>query len=87
MMDLHGRIMNLPATPAKVNGNNYGIAYKEGHRDARHAAAELAMLGDECADALRSALLVMQGEALPLKRNAIQQAKDALSALDGVTVR
>ena len=83
-MNLHGRIMNIPAAGEPAGGS---MAYKLGHRDARHAAAELAILGDACADALRSALLVMQGEALPLKRAAIQQAKDALSALDGVAVR
>ena len=37
MSDYHARIMNIPA---------YGDApfeYKEGHRDARHAAAEIAL--------------------------------------------
>lgn len=52
-MNLHAQIMNLPATPAKVSGNNYELAYKEGHRDARHAAAELSLAADKLADALR----------------------------------
>ena len=87
-MNLHGRIMNLNCVPTNMDAEPaQRLAYKVGHRDARHAAAALSMLGDACTDALRSALLVMQGQALPLKLNAIQQAKDALSALDGVAVR
>jgi hypothetical protein len=35
--DLHAAIMNLPA-------KRDSLEYKEGHRDARHAAAELAMV-------------------------------------------
>ena len=42
---LHGQIMNLPLAPefaASYKGAGYlELAYKEGHRDARHAAAEL----------------------------------------------
>lgn len=44
-MDLHGEIINIP-----VNNHQYDsmrdrerLAYKIGHRDARHAAAELAI--------------------------------------------
>lgn len=36
MSDLHGKIMNIPANPRNSQ------EYKRGHRDARHAAAELA---------------------------------------------
>lgn len=44
MSDLHGDIMNLPCDPSHspVGGVNAELAYKYGHRDARHAAAELA---------------------------------------------
>lgn len=53
-MDLHGKIMNTQFDEdkmwASLNGVNSGpgegvdarLAYKLGHRDARHAAAELA---------------------------------------------
>ena len=83
-MDLHGQIMNLPfVEPADVSAYKSEYAAKLGHRDARHAAAELALNADACIDALRSALLVMRGEALPLKKHAIQQAEDALAAFDG----
>jgi hypothetical protein len=41
--DLHNAIMNLPNNPAKelYYGNAETRAYKEGHKVARHAAAEL----------------------------------------------
>jgi len=41
-MDLHGLIMNIPAAPGGLDGD-YALAYKLGHRDARHAAAELSL--------------------------------------------
>ncbi len=55
MMDLHSEIINIQATPENIDkayretGEGYGgdtrwlveQAYKRGHRDARHAAAEL----------------------------------------------
>lgn len=39
--DLHAAIMNLPCGTPNIPGVNSEIAYKLGHRDARHAAAEL----------------------------------------------
>ena len=43
-MNLHNEIMNLPdnATMARLGTKDSVMLYKEGHRDARHAAAELA---------------------------------------------
>lgn len=42
-MDLHGEIMNIRCLPACIDMSNPDavMAYKLGHRDARHAAAEL----------------------------------------------
>lgn len=41
--DLHSEIMNLPCDVSKYDAEpNQRLAMKEGHRDARHAAAELA---------------------------------------------
>ena len=40
--DLHGAIMNIPCNPGE-RPPTYALAYKLGHRDARHAAAELAL--------------------------------------------
>jgi len=45
-MDLHAEIMNIPAKEFEVSPKYYGeyqTVYKLGHRDARHAAAELAL--------------------------------------------
>lgn len=56
-MDLHGQIMNIQTTSAGIGGavesamkydndweSRLALAYKLGHRDARHAAAELATI-------------------------------------------
>lgn len=49
-MDLHGQIMNLPQTPSgdfeKHAANPAWRGYQIGHRDARHAAAELVLKAD-----------------------------------------
>ncbi|MGI0649484.1 hypothetical protein ACRCPS_31190 [Pseudomonas aeruginosa] len=44
MSDLHAAIMNIPCVESKANGefNDRRSAYQHAHRDARHAAAELA---------------------------------------------
>ena len=39
--DLHAAIMNLPCKTPDYSEINYGHYYRIGHRDARHAAAEL----------------------------------------------
>lgn len=57
-MDLHEQIMNLQTPPALTFSGDKSpfIAYKEGHRDARHAAAELALKADAVAHAARRLL-------------------------------
>jgi hypothetical protein len=42
-MDLHSQIMNIPTIVGTYNDE---FCYKLGHRDARHAAAELALKAD-----------------------------------------
>lgn len=62
-MSLHNEIMNTPANiildgpdgVGNVSQNRY-TAYKEGHRDARHAAAELALKYDVLVEKLLDAL-------------------------------
>lgn len=51
--DLHDAIMNLPCDDSKANEeyNDRRSAYKHGHRDARHAAAELAITTPPAPDA------------------------------------
>lgn len=39
--DLHAAIVNLPCTVPANRANSSAVAYQQGHRDARHAAAEL----------------------------------------------
>lgn len=51
-MNLHGKIMNLRTTKHR-EPEGLLPAYKRGHRDARHAAAELALRADALANALR----------------------------------
>lgn len=41
--ELHRDIMNLPCAAPDNRANSSAVAYQQGHRDARHAAAELAL--------------------------------------------
>jgi hypothetical protein len=53
MSELHDQIMNIPARTGIAISNTPALAYKEGHRDARHAAAELAISTDAEIERLR----------------------------------
>jgi hypothetical protein len=58
-MTLHEQIMNLPQrlTVAIEHPTQYEVAaYSKGHRDARHAAAELAIKADAVIEAARAVL-------------------------------
>jgi hypothetical protein len=62
-MNLHNEIMNIPAmvpTEALVDGKSF--AYKIGHRDARHAAAELSLKAEARIEELE--LLLAQARAM-----------------------
>lgn len=43
MSDLHAQIMNIPCDRPDTSAMGKNTAYKLGHRDARHAAAEMAL--------------------------------------------
>lgn len=43
MSDLHAQIMNIPCDRPDTSAMGKATAYKLGHRDARHAAAEMAL--------------------------------------------
>lgn len=64
-MNLHNRIMNLPCAPRERDMLNFSEeatrAYKLGHRDARHAAAELANEADAVRDQMLAALKALVG--------------------------
>jgi hypothetical protein len=53
-MNLHGQIMNLATPFAGAYDEDVRDAYKCGHRDARHAAAELAHSADAEIERLRA---------------------------------
>lgn len=55
-MRLHDRIMNIPIASDfdYADFPNKVYAYKSGHRDARHAAAEMALIADELAESLET---------------------------------
>lgn len=54
-MNLHGQILNLNCIQENMDEDpDQRLAYKVGHRDARHAAAEIALSADKLADTLRS---------------------------------
>jgi hypothetical protein len=69
MMNLHNEIMNIPITvdrtnwlPLEKNG------YAHGHRDARHAAAELSLKAEARIELLETALRYVvkcNDEAMP----------------------
>lgn len=69
MSDLHAAIMNLPGNPL-WDGDDLRT-YKEGHRDARHAAAALAQE--------HTAALITENAAL---RASHQRLKEALAAIE-----
>lgn len=58
MSNLHGQIMNLTVDNPQhdVMTDREKTAYKLGHRDSRHAAAELALETDQQREELRGAL-------------------------------
>jgi hypothetical protein len=91
-MNLHGKIMNIPAkTPHDLEkADGLVHAYRLGHRDARHAAAELALKADALAEALRDMLMhIGKGRedgvewvCEPIHSDEIKAAREALAALD-----
>ena len=56
MSDLHAKIMNLECNEPDLNRTSVAPAYRLGHRDARHAAAELVAAHQDRIEALEAAL-------------------------------
>ena len=77
-MNLHRLMMNLPMTGEPPNGS---LAYRLGHRDARHAGAELALQADainaQLLGALRLILAFYEPGQTCLDTNAWKQAEAA----------
>ncbi len=60
-MNIHNQIMNIPCDKIKLNdvkkySTSVVMAYKEGHRDVRHAAAELSLKAEARIDELEEIL-------------------------------
>lgn len=86
-MDCHGRIMNIECNTTQIvrlKISRTEIAYKYGHRDARHAAAEIALEAQAEIARLREVLSVI---AYPLNigkvyhMDAVTQARAALATV------
>ena len=76
-MNLHAQIMNLPdqCDPAG-DSDPFCRGYKHGHRDARHAAAELAL----SADAINAELLAALNATLSFCRPQTGHEMDSYHA-------
>ena len=80
--NLHAQIMNLPCEGTHES-------YKIGHRDARHAAAELANAADETIETLRAALTTTsEGNARLIEQRdeLLEIAKGAVELINGELV-
>ena len=61
-MSLHNDVMNLPCVlPEAATNHAVKLAFKMGHKQARHAAAELALSYDKRIEELETALKASQG--------------------------
>lgn len=91
MSDYHNRMMNIQVDAASMaeagKPRSLRLAYKYGHRDARHAAAEIALEAQAEIARLREVLSVI---AYPLNISkiyhvdAVTQARAALATVEGV---
>lgn len=85
---LHDRIVNIPINEECESGfiGSWQRGYRQGHRDARHAAAELALEADAVRDELVKALRLLV-DLLPdpeldtddVQRHFVQKAISALA--------
>jgi uncharacterized small protein (DUF1192 family) len=64
MNDLHQRIINIP-----IPYDDAPFEYREGHRDARHAAAEIAAEGDARIEALETEVERLEAQNAALRGN------------------
>lgn len=80
-MSLHNEIMNIQIDEQEFR-NNLGdksfTAYKMGHRDARHAAAELSLRTEEVKHFIEEAIKLL-GMSMPI--NPVEELKKALEIL------
>lgn len=79
-MDLHSKIMNLPEGDPGLE-QTPERAYKLGHRDARHAAAEIALQADAVIRAAEEVLSWRNNAPLTGYLRDNNQSRDALARL------
>lgn len=82
-MNLHGQIINLTQRPGlpMVNATEAQLlAYKIGHRDARHAAAELALRADAITEAARQVLALSPDDSITDWNVALRTLQEAVGA-------
>ena len=78
MSDFHGRMVNIQITPESslnLRDDTARSLYKLGHRDARHAAAEIANEADRQIEELMSRLGRLQGMAETLREQQDETQK------------
>lgn len=82
-MDFHAQVMNVSTTREAENAeySNRREAYLHGHRDARHAAAEIAQQADAKVEKLRAALELARDEIAGLP-HSLGYAFTHLPAID-----
>ena len=87
-MDLHGQIMNLqcasePYIPLCGGSPEVRevLAYKVGYRDARHAAADLALKADRLSEAADDLLRLTPDDSSTEWNVSLMRLRDARNAL------
>jgi hypothetical protein len=82
MSDLHAAIMNIHLGNGVSSGAGELVAYKTGHRDARHAAAELALASDaRIAELEAENAALKRGESICAKCGLRQDSTNECSKL------
>lgn len=84
-MDLHSAIMNIRVDEQNLfykYGNESLYAYKEGHRDARHAAAELSLKADARIEELESVLKGLLNEAHTASKSLHPHSEWSIKAME-----
>ncbi len=82
-MDLHGQIMNIRCdefASIALNNRKPTLHYAAGHRDARHAAAELALKADALAEAVDKLLKLADSDNSTEWNVALCRLRDAKAA-------
>ena len=82
-MDLHWQIINLrgPSETGLARGTSGDDGYRVGHRDARHAAADLALKADRLAEAADDLLRLTPDDSSTEWNVSLIRLRDARNAL------